>query len=436
MLLRIEDTDRERSSKKALESILSGMTWLGLDWEGEPVFQYERARRHQEIAEKLLASGYAYRCYASPEELNEMREKARARGLSPCYDGRWRDRDASEAPQGIKPVIRFKMPKEGETKLQDRVQGDVTWKNEALDDFIILRTDKTPTYMLAVVVDDHDMGVTHIIRGNDHFTNAARQIHLYRVLGWNLPTIAHIPLIHGPDNRKLSKRHGALSVNAYRNIGYLPEAVCNYLVRIGWSHGDSEIMSLQQMIEWFDLPSIGKAPGKFDLMKLQNLNGYYIRHSDDEKLVTAIESLLPRLSATSQIEAVPDTSRHAKLLAAMPELKERSKTLVELWEKAAFLFTTRPLTLESKAAEILTDHVKKILKALFPILQEDEEWSSASLESRIKKFACEENIKLSQIAQPLRVSLTGKLTSPGIFDVLTVLGKKESLNRISDQIES
>src|SRR5471032_1980428 len=293
MLLRIEDTDRERSTAAAIAAIIEGLTWLGLTWDGEIVFQYSRAARHRQIAEQLLAAGKAYRCYASQQELDEMREKARSEGRSKLYDGRWRDRDPAEAPPGVKPVIRLRAPLTGETPIEDQVQGRVVWQNENLDDLVLLRSDGNPTYMLAVVVDDHDMGVTHIIRGDDHLTNGARQSQIYQALGWKVPLMAHIPLIHGPDGSKLSKRHGALGVDAYRALGYLPAAMRNYLVRLGWAHGDQEIFSTQEMIAAFDLPQIGRSPARFDFAKLESINGHYMRESSNTDLLAAIEGLLP-----------------------------------------------------------------------------------------------------------------------------------------------
>src|SRR5215218_224920 len=295
MLLRIEDTDRERSTQAAIDAILDGLSWLGIEWDGETIFQFSRAERHRQVAEQLLAIDKAYRCYASPQELAEMREAAKREGRSMRYDGRWRDRDLSEAPPGIKPVIRLKAPLKGETVIEDQVQGRVVWQNENLDDLVLLRSDGTPTYMLAVVIDDHDMGVTHIIRGDDHLNNAARQKHIYDALGWTVPVMAHIPLIHGPDGAKLSKRHGALGVEAYRAMGYLPAAVRNYLARLGWSHGDQEIFSLEEMIAAFDLGSIGRSPARFDFVKLENLNGHYMRQTSDEDLVRALEAILPEI---------------------------------------------------------------------------------------------------------------------------------------------
>ena len=354
MLLRIEDTDRERSTQAAIDAILDGLSWLGITWDGDTVYQFARAARHAEVVEQLLAAGQAYRCYATPDELTQMREAARAAGRSKLYDGRWRDRDPADAPPGAKPAIRLKAPLTGETVIEDQVQGRVVWQNENLDDLVLLRSDGTPTYMLAVVVDDHDMGVTHIIRGDDHLTNAARQKQIYDALGWQVPVMAHIPLIHGPDGSKLSKRHGALGIDAYRAMGYLPAALRNYLVRLGWAHGDQEIFSTEEMIATFDLPQIGRSPARFDFAKLESLNGHYIRTSSDEELVGDIEALLPHIPQGRDLATKLTPELRAKLIAAMPGLKERAKTLLELIESAKFLYADRPLALDDKAAGLLT----------------------------------------------------------------------------------
>src|SRR5580765_976237 len=337
MLLRIEDTDRERSTAAAINAIIDGLTWLGLSWDGDIIFQFSRAARHRQVAEQLLAAGHGYRCYCSPQELTEMREKARAEGKTRLYDGRWRDRDPGDAPPGIKPAIRLKAPLTGETVVDDQVQGRVTWQNENLDDFVLLRSDGNPTYMLAVVVDDHDMGVTHIIRGDDHLNNGARQTQIYQALGWKVPVMAHIPLIHGPDGSKLSKRHGALGVDAYRAMGYLPAAMRNYLVRLGWAHGDQEIFSTEEMMAAFDLPQIGRSPARFDFAKLESLNGHYMRSSDDADLIAEIERLLPHVAGGMELKAKITPELRSRLLAAMPGLKERAKTLVELIDGARFI---------------------------------------------------------------------------------------------------
>ncbi|NTS29629.1 glutamate--tRNA ligase [Phyllobacterium sp. BT25] len=435
MLLRIEDTDRERSSEAAVTAILDGLTWLGLDWDGEAVSQYARAGRHREVAEELVAKGKAYYCYASPAELEEMREKARAESRPPRYDGRWRDRDPKEAPEGIKPVIRVKAPQEGETVVHDQVQGDVRFPNKDLDDFIILRSDGTPTYMHAVVVDDHDMGVTHIIRGDDHLTNAARQTVIYNAMGWDVPVMGHIPLIHGADGAKLSKRHGALGVEAYRAMGYLPAALRNYLVRLGWSHGDDEIMSDAQMIEWFEISDINRGASRFDFQKLEAINGHYMRITDDAALVEAMIAILPEMEGGEAIlNRLNDTTRQ-QLVAAMPGLKERAKTLVELADSAKYLFDERPLTLDDKAAALLNDEGLSVLAGVLPELAAVDDWTASALDAAVRVYAEKTELKLGKVAQPLRAALTGRATSPGVFDVLEVLGRDESLGRIKDQVK-
>ncbi|MEZ5840893.1 MAG: glutamate--tRNA ligase [Hyphomicrobiales bacterium] len=432
MLLRIEDTDRERSTDAAVAAIIDGLTWLGLDWQGEPVSQFARADRHREVAGKLLAEGKAYRCYASPEELEEMRSTAMAEGRPPRYDGRWRDRDASEAPAGVAPVIRFRTPQEGETVVDDAVQGRVVIPNKDLDDLIILRSDGTPTYNLSVVVDDHDMGVTHIVRGVDHLTNAARQTNLYDAMGWDVPVMAHIPLIHGPDGAKLSKRHGALGAEAYRAMGYLPAAMRNYLARLGWSHGDDEIFSTGQMIEWFTLEGIGKSAARFDFAKLENLNGHYMRMTDDDELMAAFVDTLPYLEGGAALAGRLDDAARARVRALLPGLKERARTLVELLDGVQFLAAGRPLPLDDKAAKIIADGGAAVLASLLPRLEALTEWTIESTDAVVREFAEAEGLKLGKVAQPLRAALTGKSTSPGIFDVLAVLGKTESLGRIGD----
>lgn len=433
MLLRIEDTDRERSTKAAIDAILDGLTWLGIDWDGEAVYQFSRVDRHREVVDRLLATGRAYRCYATPEELAEMREAARREGRTKLYDGRWRDRDPSEAPAGAKPAIRLKAPLSGETVIEDQVQGRVVWQNEHLDDLVLLRSDGTPTYMLAVVVDDHDMGVTHIIRGDDHLTNGARQKQIYEALGWNVPVMAHIPLIHGPDGSKLSKRHGALGVDAYRAMGYLPVAMRNYLVRLGWSHGDQEIFSTEEMIAAFDLPQIGRSPARFDFAKLESLNGHYIRSASDKDLLADIKLLVPHIAQGELLARKLDAELEAKLLAAMPSLKERAKTMIELIESARFLYADRPLALDDKAAALLTPEARTLIKGLVPALEATEPWSHETTECTVRAFADQQGLKLGAVAQPLRAALTGRVTSPGIFEVLAVLGKEESIARLGDQ---
>lgn len=434
MLLRIEDTDRERSTETAVAAILNGLSWLGLDWEGEPISQFARADRHRQVAEELVARGQAYYCYATPAELEEMRSRARAEGRPPRYDGRWRDRDPSEAPPGVSPVIRIKAPQSGQTVVDDKVQGEVRFPNKDLDDFILTRSDGTPTYMHAVVVDDHDMGVTHIIRGDDHLTNAARQTIIYNAMGWPVPVMAHIPLIHGSDGAKLSKRHGALGVEAYRAMGYLPEALQNYLVRLGWSHGDDEIMSNEDMIRWFDIVDINKGAARFDFQKLEALNAVHMRRMDDSSLLDALIASLPYLPNGADFAAKLDQAARERLLRAMSGLKERARTLIELIDSAAFLVADRPLPLDEKAASILDADGKAVLGQLLPELRKVEDWNAASTEAAVRAFAEANGLKLGKVAQPLRAALTGRSTSPGVFDVLDVLGRDESLMRMEDQI--
>ena len=433
MLLRIEDTDRERSTDAAIEAILDGLKWLGIEWDGETVYQFTRAARHREVAEQLLAAGKAYYCYASPQELDEMRAAAKAEGRAMRYDGRWRDRDPSEAPPGVKPVIRLRAPQTGETVIEDQVQGRVVWQNENFDDLVLLRSDGNPTYMLAVVVDDHDMEITHVIRGDDHLINAARQKHIYDALGWDVPVMSHIPLIHGPDGSKLSKRHGALGVEAYRAMGYLPEALRNYLVRLGWSHGDQEIFSTEEMIKEFDLPAIGRSAARFDFAKLENLNGHYIRNADDKALLAGFEDVLSFIPDGAAIRNKLNDTTRAQLLAAMPGLKERAKTLIELIDSARFIFADRPLELEPKAAAVLTPDTRQLIGRLRTALESVTPWAAATIEAAMRDFAEQNNLKLGAIAQPLRVALTGRTTSPGIFDVLAVLGRQTCLERLHDQ---
>ncbi|GAB4374770.1 MAG: glutamate--tRNA ligase [Kiloniellaceae bacterium] len=426
--LRIEDTDRKRSTQEAIDAILDGLDWLGLDHDGEIVYQFARAERHAAMARSLLEQGRAYHCYCSPEELEEMRATARAEGRPMRYDGRWRDRDASEAPAGVDPVVRLKMPQDGETTIADLVQGEVTVRNDQLDDMVLLRADGTPTYMLSVVVDDHDMGVTHVIRGDDHLTNTFRQYQLYKALGWETPAFAHIPLIHGPDGAKLSKRHGALGVEAYRDMGYLPEALRNYLLRLGWGHGDDEIISTEQAIEWFDIDAVGKSAARFDFVKLENLNGHYMREAAPERLVAEI---VPRLEKQLGRPLTETARRH--LAAGMNGLKARAKNLVELTENALFYVIDRPLEMNPKAEKILTAEARQRLAGLHAALAALPEWSEAAIEAAVRVFAESANCKLGDAAQPLRAALTGSNVSPGIFEVMAVLGREESLARIADQ---
>ncbi len=434
MLLRIEDTDRERSTDAATVAILEGLTWLGLNWDGQAVSQHARVARHAEVAHDLLAKGQAYYCYCSPEELTAMREKAETEKRPTRYDGTWRGHAASDAPAGIKPVIRFKSPQDGETVVDDQAQGRVVIPNKDLDDLIILRSDGNPTYNLSVVVDDHDMGVTHIIRGVDHLTNAARQTQIYLAMGWTVPSMTHVPLIHGPDGAKLSKRHGALGVEAYRAMGYLPAALRNYLARLGWSHGDDEIFTTDELVRWFDLDGIGKSAARFDFAKLENLNGHYIRHTSDAELLEHFLTFLPHSENGPALLAKIDHSLRAKLLKSLPGLKDRAKTLVELQKSAAYLFVSRPLTMDDKAKALLHDEGKAALKTVLDVLNACSDWSAQALETAVKASAERQGLKLGKLAQPLRAALTGTATSPPIFDVLEVLGREESLARIGDQI--
>ena len=434
MLLRIEDTDRARSTEEAVDAIMDGLTWLGLDWDGDPISQFSRVDRHKEVVEQMLASGTAYRCYCTPEELDAMREKARAEGKPPRYDGTWRDRDASEAPAGVDPVVRIKAPVDGETVVDDMVQGRVVIPNKDLDDFVLMRSDGTPTYMHAVVVDDHDMGITHIIRGVDHLTNAARQTLIFKALGWDVPAMAHIPLIHGPDGAKLSKRHGATGAEAYRAMGYLPQAMRNYLARLGWSHGDEEIMSLEDMIRWFGMDAVGQSAARFDFKKLENLNGHYMRASDDADLMRHWKIYLAHAEDGAPVLAwLAESGNEQTALTALPGLKERAKTLVELTESASYLWRQRPLDMDEKADKILDDEARTILKDLHVVLGDASDWAAEPLEAAVKAYAEGKDLKLGKVAQPLRAALTGRGTSPGIYDVLVALGREESLSRIKDQ---
>jgi glutamyl-tRNA synthetase len=421
-LLRIEDTDRVRSTEAAIDAIIDGMKWLGFDWDGDVIMQFARQARHAEIASQMLAEGKAYRCYCSVEELEEMRKAAMLAGKPVRYDGRWRDRDPKEAPEGVKPVIRIKAPQTGETVVKDEVQGEVRVGNEQLDDMVLLRSDGTPTYMLSVVVDDHDMDITHVIRGDDHLTNTFRQVMIYDAMGWKHPSFSHIPMIHGPDGAKLSKRHGALGVEAYRDMGYLPEAIRNYLLRLGWSHGDDEIISTQQAIEWFDLAGVGRSPSRFDFAKLDNLNAHYLREADDAALA---KDAAQRLNCT-------DPAMVDRLRRGMPGLKARAKTLKELADNAGFYVAPRPIPLTDKAKALLTPEAKLLLGKLAAELAKATDWTAAALEAQVRGFVEAEQVKLGQIAQPLRAALAGSTTSPGIFEVMEILGQSECLGRIAD----
>ncbi|MEQ8398564.1 glutamate--tRNA ligase [Thalassobaculum sp.] len=424
--LRIEDTDRQRSTKEAVDAILEGLNWLGLSGDGEIVLQSEQAQRHAEVAYALLEQGKAYRCYCSPEELVAMRDTAKAEGRSIRYDGRWRDRDPADAPAGVDPVIRIKAPLDGEMTIADAVQGNVTVPHSQLDDMILLRADGSPTYMHSVVVDDHDMGITHVIRGDDHLNNAFRQSLIYQAMGWDVPVFAHIPLIHGADGAKFSKRHGALGVDAYREMGYLPEAMLNYLLRLGWGHGDDEIISSDQAIEWFELDGVGRAASRFDFDKLGSVNGHYIREADDDRLTALVTE---KLAADPSL-IINDEARR-RVRAGMAGLKERAKTIVELAEKARFYVAPLPLHIEPKAAAHLDGSGLAALAGLAPHLEMLTSFDEASIEDAVRRYAENNDLKLGKVAQPLRAAVTGSTTSPGIFEVLAALGKTESLQRIN-----
>jgi glutamyl-tRNA synthetase len=423
-LLRIEDTDRARSTTEAIHAILDGMRWLDLDWDDAEYYQSQLAARHAEVAQQLLERGAAYRCYMTSEELQAQREAAQAERRPFRIDSQWRDCADPPAPDAPF-VVRLKAPREGETVIEDRVQGRVTVQNAEIDDFVLLRSDGTPTYMLAVVVDDHDMGVTHVIRGDDHLNNAFRQLGIIRAMGWPEPVYAHVPLIHGSDGAKLSKRHGALGVEAYRDeLGILPEALSNYLLRLGWGHGDDEIISREQAVQWFDLDHVGKSPSRFDLKKLENLNGHYIRHADDARLAVLVAARRGGLEGDDL----------ALLERAMPELKARAKDLNELAAAADFLFAQRPLPIEPGAAALLGDGARGLLAQVHSALGRVAEWNHEGTEAAVREVAEEAGLKLGKVAQPLRAALTGRTTSPGIFDVLVLLGQGESLGRIEDQM--
>ena len=424
--LRIEDTDRARSTQEAVDAIIDGLTWLELNWDGEIVLQSARLERHAEAVAALVAAGHAYPCYCTAQELEAMREKARAEGRTALYDGRCRTLAPQDAPRDRAPAIRLKAPREGATTIVDHVQGTVTVANQQLDDLILQRADGTPTYNLSVVVDDHDMGITHVIRGDDHFTNAFRQTQIYRALGWDTPDFAHVPLIHGPDGAKLSKRHGAMGVDAYRDMGYLPEALRNYLLRLGWSHGDDEIISTADAIRWFDLDAIGRSPARFDFAKLASVNGHYIKEVADARLVDLVAPILEqRLGAPLGEEA------QGRLLRAMPGLKPRAKTLQELADRAQFYVTKRPIPIDDKARAALCQ-AESLLVALAPA---DAPWQAREIEASVRRFAESAGLRLGDVAQPLRAALVGGTASPGIFEVMEVLGRAETLGRIGDAVD-
>ena len=428
-LLRVEDTDRARSTPEATRAILDGLAWLELDWDGEPVFQSGRADRHREVADTLLRTGHAYRCYCTPEELAAMRAEAAAEKRAMWYDGRWRDRDPAEAPAGVAPTVRLRTPATGETVVADSVQGTVTVANRDIDDFVILRADGTPTYMLSVVVDDHDMAVTDVIRGDDHFTNTFRQCQLYDLLGWPRPAFAHIPLIHGPDGKKLSKRHGALGVDHYRAAGYLPAALRNYLLRLGWGRGDEEVIDTADAVRWFGLDGVGQGAARFDGKRLDHLNGVYLRAMGDADLAAALGE---RLGA----DGLPSDPEHVGRLArGMPDLKARARTLDELAAVARFYVLPRPLRLDPKAERQLDPAARALLREVSEVLAATGDWSSAGLETRVREYAARTDTKLGKVAQPLRAALTGATTSPPIFSVMDVLGRAETLARIGDVVD-
>ncbi|HEX3500232.1 MAG TPA: glutamate--tRNA ligase [Stellaceae bacterium] len=425
--LRIEDTDRARSTSEAVAAILDGLAWLGLEHDGEIVMQSERAPRHAEVARQLLAAGRAYYCYCSPEELAAMRAKQKAEGRSMRYDGTWRDRDPSEAPADVPPVIRLKAQQSGETVIRDHVQGEVTVANAQLDDLIILRADGTPTYNLSVVVDDHDMAISHVIRGDDHLNNAFRQTQIYRAMDWAVPEFAHVPLIHGGDGAKLSKRHGALAIDAYRDLGYLPEALRNYLLRLGWSHGDDEIISSEQAIAWFDIDAVGRGPARFDFVKLDSLNGHYIRQTGDARLAELVAPFLERL-----LGHATDAEGLGRLRAGMAGLKSRAKTLVELAANARFYVAARPLALDEKVQRVVAES-RQLLSDLSKAMS-NADWTSEGLEAAVRAFAEAYGHKLGALAQPLRAALTGSTVSPPVFEVMAALGRTETLSRIADAV--
>ncbi|KQI68599.1 glutamate--tRNA ligase [Loktanella sp. 3ANDIMAR09] len=423
-LLRIEDTDKARSNPENTQVILDGLTWLGLDWDGDPTSQAANADRHAEVALQMLADGTAYKCFSTPEEIEAFREDARANKTSTLFRSPWRD--VPEADQPDAPyVVRVKAPRDGSTTLHDTVQGDVTWSNDQLDDMILLRSDGTPVYMLAVVVDDHDMGVTHVIRGDDHLANSFRQNLIYDAMGWDKPTLAHIPLIFGADGKKLSKRHGATAAADYQKMGYPAAGMRNYLARLGWSHGDDEFFTDAQARDWFDLDGIGKSPARFDLKKLEHISGQHIAIMDDAALVDEIQGYLAATGALALTERQADG-----LLRAMPALKERSKTFPELLEKAHFVLTERPIVPDEKAAKALDATAQQYFAELTPHLQ-NVTWDRNTLEEAIADFATARDTKLGKLAGPLRAALAGRSVSPSVFDMMLVLGREESLARIT-----
>ncbi len=426
--LRIEDTDRTRSTQPAIEAILDGMRWLGLNWDGDEVYQFARAERHTEVAEQLIAKGAAYRCYLSTDELKARREAAQAERKPFRLVSEWRDRGPADAPAGEAGVVRLKAPRDDETTIEDAVQGKVTVQNAEIDDFVLLRSDGTPTYMLAVAVDDHDMGVTHCIRGDDHLNNAFRQRVLIDAMGWERMVYAHVPLIHGHDGAKLSKRHGALGIETYRDeLGILPEAMINYLLRLGWGHGDDEIISREDAVAWFDLAHVGRSPSRFDIKKLENLNGHYLREADDTRLADIVA---PDIAAKLGHDL--DADDMALLIRAMPELKPRARTLHEIADGALFLFKSRPLAMDEKAAQLIVDAPDGLLGDIADALCALADWTVEAIEEAVRSVSEQRDLKLGKVAQPLRAAMTGTTISPGIFDVLALLGRDETLARLDD----
>ncbi|NCP12400.1 MAG: glutamate--tRNA ligase [Sphingomonadales bacterium] len=426
--LRIEDTDRARSTQPAIDAILDGMRWLGLNWDGDEIYQFARAERHAEVAEELIARGAAYRCYLSTDELKARREAAQAQRKPFRLVSEWRDRGPDDAPPGASGVVRLKAPREGETTIEDAVQGKVTVQNAEVDDFVLLRSDGTPTYMLAVAVDDHDMGVTHCIRGDDHLNNAFRQRVLIDAMGWDRMVYAHVPLIHGHDGAKLSKRHGALGIETYRDeLGILPEAMVNYLLRLGWGHGDDEFISRDDAVKWFDLAHVGRSPSRFDIKKLENLNGHYLREADDARLAGIVA---PDIANTLDKPLSADDM--ALLTRAMPELKPRAKTLHEIADGALFLFRVRPLTMDDKAAALVAEAPTGLFDEIAVALSALDQWTTQTIEEALRELSERLELKLGKLAQPLRAAMTGTTVSPGIFDVLALLGRDETLARLAD----